>query len=167
MKHYLLKLEVHKNIKHFLSLSNSLSLSLSLSLSQNTCSVLFPLVKDSRSHVQSMSFPRSKTLDEITWVRMLLPKYIVALRAACMDATNFHGHNLIMILEDHFSKYTQYYNNTRTSAAMLLLAKCVSESMPAKDHLEALDMDRDFTTVSKNPSNIVIISPQLKTTKLF
>lgn len=92
---------------------------------------------------------RSKTLDEITWVRMLLPKYIVALRAACMDATNFHGHNLIMILEDHFSKYTQYYNNTRTSAAMLLLAKCVSESMPAKDHLEALDMDRDFTTVTE------------------
>ncbi|XP_062589690.1 uncharacterized protein LOC134251305 [Saccostrea cucullata] len=92
---------------------------------------------------------RNPALDDITWGRSLLAKYVMALRAACIDPKDFHGYNLIRILDEQFKKFNNFYMNRRGATAMIALAKCVSEEEQNSTQIGILQKNDAFTSVDE------------------
>lgn len=92
---------------------------------------------------------RNPALNDITWGRSLLGKYIIALRAACIDPKDFHGYNLMTILNNQYNAFNNFYSARRDATAMLVLAKCVSEEMKMSSQITVLQNNSAFTSVGK------------------
>ncbi|XP_048760590.1 cobalamin binding intrinsic factor-like [Ostrea edulis] len=90
---------------------------------------------------------RNPALNDITWGRSLLGKYIIALRAACIDPKDFHGYNLMTILNNQYNAFNNFYSARRDATAMLVLAKCVSEEMKMSSQITVLQNNSAFTSV--------------------
>ncbi|XP_061191465.1 cobalamin binding intrinsic factor-like [Saccostrea echinata] len=99
---------------------------------------------------------RNPAFDDIIWGRSLLAKYVIALRAACIDAKDFHGYNLIMILDKLYNKFNNFYTNRSDATAMLVLAKCVSEEEQNDAQINVLQKNDAFTSVDE--SSLVLLA---------
>ncbi|KAK3089075.1 hypothetical protein FSP39_000574 [Pinctada imbricata] len=78
-------------------------------------------------------------LNDATWGRGVLAKYIVALRTACVDVAMFHNNNnLLTMLETQYNTYKNYYDGDRRALSWYALARCTAGEAVGSDIITRL-----------------------------